>query len=136
MSTKLNPYIHFKNNARQAMEFYNGVFGGKLTLSTFKEFDPDSKQGDLIMHGMVETDNGLTLMGSDMPDEMGVFQAGNNFTVSLIGENEAELRRYWDGLAAGATVTVPLDKSPWGDTFGMLTDKFGTDWMVNIADPR
>jgi PhnB protein len=70
MSTKLNPYIHFKNNARQAMEFYNGVFGGKLTLSTFKEFDPDSKQGDLIMHGMVETDNGLTLMGSDMPDEM------------------------------------------------------------------
>jgi PhnB protein len=137
MSTKLNPYISFKDNARQAMEFYKSVFGGKLTLNTFKEFDPNSTAGDLIMHAMLETDNGLTLMGSDILEGMGPpFQPGTNFTVSLSGENEAELRSYWDGLAAGGMVEVPLEKSPWGDTFGMLTDKFGTPWMVNIASPR
>jgi PhnB protein len=137
MPSVLNPYIHFKNNARQAMEFYQSVFGGKLTMSTFKEFQmsPDPSQDNNIMHAQLQADNGITLMGSDTPDSM-PYNPGSSITISLSGDNEAELRGYWDKLAAGGEVAMPLEKSPWGDYFGMLNDKFGTEWMVNIAGQR
>jgi PhnB protein len=134
MSTTLNPYLGFRDTARQAMEFYQSVFGGELTLSTFAEFqaseDP-SEQGK-IMHGMLVTDSGLTLMASDTPNSMG-YTPGDNYSVSLSGDDEAELRRFWDGLSAEGTVTMPLEPSPWGDIFGMCADKFGVSWLVNIS---
>jgi PhnB protein len=141
MPSILNPYISFKENARQAMEFYHGVFGGKLNLSTFKEFQgsQDPSDADKIMHGQLEAENGITLMGADTPASMADNwhgYAGSNITISLSGDNEAELRGYWDKLAAGATITMPLEQAPWGDAFGMLTDKFGVGWMVNIAGKR
>jgi PhnB protein len=133
MSTKLNPYLGFRDTARQAMEFYQSVFGGDLTLSTFAEFqaseDP-SEQGK-IMHGMLVTESGLTLMAADTPNSMS-YTPGDNYSVSLSGEDEAELRRFWDGLSAEGTVTMPLEPSPWGDIFGMCADKFGVSWLVNI----
>lgn len=137
MSTRLNPYLSFKDNARQAMEFYKGVFGGKLTVNTFKEYhvSQDPSEDDKIMHAMLETDNGITLMGADTPNSMS-YDTGMSIRISLSGENETELRRYWQGLSAGGTVTMPLEKVPWGDTFGMLTDKFGVAWLVNIAGQR
>lgn len=139
MPTILNPYLNFDGNARDAMEFYKSVFGGKLNMSTFGEFqatqDPSAR--DKIMHGQLDTDNGMTLMGSDIMEGMGPpFTVGTNFSISLSGDNEAELRGYWDKLAAGSTISVPLEKAPWGDTFGILTDKFGTSWLVNIAGPK
>lgn len=134
MSTKLNPYLGFRDTARQAMEFYQTVFGGELTLSTFAELqaseDP-SEQGK-IMHGMLVTESGLTLMASDTPNSMG-YTPGDNYSVSLSGDDEAELRRFWDGLSAEGTVTMPLEPSPWGDIFGMCADKFGVSWLVNIS---
>ena len=137
MASRLNPYLNFKNAARQAMEFYKTVFGGELTLMTYGEGgmaqDPASK--DRIMHGQLVAPNGMWLMGSDTPDSM-PFQPGTTMTVSLSGDEEAVLRGYWDKLAAGASITMPLARAPWGDTFGMLTDRFGTPWMVNIAGPR
>ena len=139
MSTKLNPYLGFRDNAKAAMEFYQSVFGGELTLSTFGEFhaSEDPAEQDKIMHGMLVTDNGLTLMGADTPNSM-KYTPGDNYSVSLSGEDESELRRYWEGISAGGTVTVPLEKAPWGDLFGMCADKFGVNWLVNVnsAQPQ
>ncbi len=134
--TKLNPYLSFKDNAREAMEFYKGVFGGNLVLTTFKDggMSKDPNEDTLIMHSQLDTEHGFTLMGSDTPSYMG--EAGKNGSISLSGEDETELRGYWDKLVEGATITQPLVKAPWGDTFGMCTDTFGVHWMVNILGKK
>ena len=136
MASRLNPYINFDGNAREAMEFYKGVFGGNLTINTYGEYGPpDAPGGDKIMHGMIETDQGLTLMGADSPPGS-EHAPGNNITVSLSGEDADELRGYWEKLSAGGSVSVPLEKQMWGDEFGMCVDQFGIPWMVNIGAPR
>lgn len=134
MPTKLNPYINFKKNTRQAMQFYQSVFGGQLTMSTFKEFNASENpaEDDLIMHAQLETETGLTLMASDMPDRM-EYRPGTNFSISLSGNNAEELTAYFQKLSEGGFVTMPLTESPWQDTFGMCTDKFGISWLVNIS---
>ena len=134
MSTVLNPYLSFRDNARQAMDFYHSVFGGDLQLSTFAELhaSEDPAEQDKIMHGRLITEGGLNLMAADTPNSMEL-GPGGNIAVSLSGEDEPELRGYFEGLAQGGTITLPLEKAPWGDSFGMLTDQFGTDWMVNIT---
>jgi len=137
MQSKLNPYISFRGNAREAMEFYKTVFGGKLELSTFGESGMTDHQAvpEQIMHGMLIADNGITLMGADTPDGM-EYKSGSNISISLSGDNEEELSGYFNKLADGGTVAQPLTKAPWGDTFGMVADKYGTFWMVNIAGPK
>jgi PhnB protein len=137
MTTTLNPYINFKDKTREAMEFYKTVFGGKLAMSTFKEYhaSEDPSEENLIMHAQLEADNGIVFMAADTPKRM-EYRPGTNFSMSLSGDNEAEGRAYFEKLAQGGTVTQPLEKAPWGDTFGMLTDKFGIAWLVNIAGPK
>ena len=137
MPTILNPYISFKDNTREAMEFYRTVFGGKLTMSTFKDFhaSQDPSEDDKVMHSQLETDNGITFMASDTPDRM-EYKVGTNFSMSLSGDNEAELRGYFEKLAVGGTIMMPLESAPWGDKFGMLTDRFGVPWLVNISGQR
>ncbi|HEY2206408.1 MAG TPA: VOC family protein [Pseudonocardia sp.] len=135
MASRLNPYISFTDNARQAMEFYQQVFGGVLTLNTFGEFGAqDSPDAAKVMHGMLATTAGFTLMGADTPTGM-AHDPGHNISVSLSGDDGDELRGYWAALAEGGTVSVPLEKQMWGDEFGMCTDRFGIDWMVNIGQP-
>ena len=136
MATKLNPYINYNGNAREAMEFYQSVFGGELHLSTFKEYNMSQSPADdnKIMHAQLEGPHGMTLMAADVTGSMG-YQPGSNFSISLSGEDEGELRGYFDGLAAGGTVLQPFEKAPWGDTFGMVTDKFGVLWLVNLNSP-
>lgn len=135
--TRLNPYISFKNNAREAMDFYHTVFGGNLTLNTFGDggMSEDPSEADKIMHAMLEGENGIVLMGADTPNSMTTTQ-GDNISISLSGENDAELRGYWEKLAEGGQITQPLEVAPWGDTFGMVTDKFGIYWMVNITGKK
>jgi PhnB protein len=136
VASKLNPYIAFRGSARQALEFYQSVLGGELNLNTFAEFQAsdDPAEADHIMHGQLETPAGFTLMGGDMPKSM-PFEDGETITICLSGDDESELRGYWDGLAQGAKIGMPLELAPWGDHYGQLTDQFGIGWMVNIAGP-
>ncbi|WP_151481942.1 VOC family protein [Streptomyces albicerus] len=136
MASRLNPYISFDGDARQALEFYKEVFGGTLALNTFGDFgSPDAPEADKIMHGMLETPNGFTLMGADTPPGM-EYSQGSNFAVSLSGDDDAELRGYWEKLSGAGTVSVPLEKQMWGDVFGMCTDRFGVPWMVNVTQAQ
>lgn len=133
MNIKFNPYLNFKDNARQAMEFYKSIFGGKLTSSTFKEYNAstDTSEDNKIMHSVLESDE-ITIMASDTPNRM-EYKPGTNFGMSLSGDDEVELKNYWEKLSSGAKISMPLEKATWGDLFGMLTDKFGINWMVNIS---
>lgn len=136
--TKLNPYLHFKDNAREAMEFYKSVFGGELTMSTFKEgMQEKGPEADNIMHAMLIIGPEMTLMGADTPSHM-EYNPGASIELSLSGDNsdEEKLTGYFNKLSEGGKISVPMEKAPWGDTFGMLTDKFGIGWMVNIAGKK
>jgi PhnB protein len=133
MTSRLNPYISFDREARQAMEFYAQVFGGTPQMNTFGEFGmSDSPDADKIMHAMLETSRGFTLMGADTPTGM-QFEPGSRVSVSLSGDDADELRGYWEKLCEGGTVGMPLEKQVWGDEFGMCTDRFGVNWLVNIS---
>ena len=131
---RLNPYLNFRDHARQAMEFYHSVFGGQLTMNTFAEFQAseDPAEQDRIMHSMLETDDGLVLMGADTPSSM-EYTPPVGVSISLSGDDDPELRGYWDKLVDGGTILMPLERAPWGDTFGMCTDRFGINWLVNIT---
>jgi PhnB protein len=137
MKAQLNPYLSFKDNARQAMEFYKGVFGGKLQMSTFKEYhaSKDPAEDNKIMHSVLEGENGIVFMGADTPNAM-EYRPGRNMSMSLSGDNEELLRGWFEKLSAGGKAGQPLTKAPWGDTFGMFTDKFGVEWLVNITGPK
>lgn len=116
------------------MEFYKTVFGGTLTMTTFKNggVPCDPKEENNIMHAQLSGDNDILFMAADTPSGM-EYVPGKNISMSLSGEDEKQLKIYWEKLSLGAIVEQPLTKAPWGDTFGMLTDKFGIHWMVNIV---
>jgi PhnB protein len=132
--TTLNPYLSFRDSARAAMDLYESVFGGTLTRSTFAELhvSEDPAEGDKIMHSALTTDSGMVLMAADTPNSIDL-TPGTTMSVSLSGDDEAELSGYFEKLAAGGTVLQPLAKAPWGDSFGMLVDPFGVSWLVNIS---
>ncbi|MET9630756.1 VOC family protein [Lentzea sp. NPDC006480] len=132
MATRLNPYLRFDGSARQAMEFYQSVFGGELRMNTFGEFGmQDSPQADQIMHAQLETDAGYTLMASDTPPGM-PFNPGDTVTISLSGDDEV-LKEHFAKLAEGGKIGTPLEKQMWGDEYGDLVDRFGVAWMVNLG---
>ena len=134
MAVRLNPYLRFRDDARDAMTFYQSVLGGELTISTFGEFhaSEDPADQDKVMHAQLETPDGLVLMASDTPPAMG-FSPQSGVSVSLSGDDEDVLRGYWERLSEGGTVVLPFEQAPWGATFGMCVDRFGTNWMVNAG---
>ena len=133
----LNPYISFRDQAREALEFYQSVFGGELALDTFAQFDmgQDPSENDLIMHGQLETPAGFVLMAADTPSTMPYTPAAG-VAISVSGDDEAALQAYWDALAADGTVGMPFETPPWGGRFGMVTDRFGIDWMLAVNAPQ
>ena len=132
MPSRLNPYLGFDSSAREAMEFYQQVFGGTLRVNTFGEFGTEGPDAEKVMHAQLETPSGFTLMASDTPAGM-ERHPGDTITVSLSGDDRDELRGYWDRLSDGGQVTMPFEKQMWGDEFGMCVDRFGVPWMVNAT---
>ncbi|MDF2560393.1 MAG: hypothetical protein K0R99_1839 [Microbacterium sp.] len=133
----LNPYLSFRTEAREAMEFYQSVLGGDLVINTFGEFPDmvqDPSQKDLVMHAQLDARGGLVLMASDSPDGM-PYEKPQGFSVSLSGNSQDATRAVWEKLSDGATITMPLDVPPWGGLFGMLIDRFGIPWMLH-GDPE
>jgi len=138
MTSRLDPYINFKGNAKEAMEFYKTIFGGKLDMDTYGKFpmpDMDESESDKIMHAMLEAENGITFMASDTPKGWEEKNPGS-VSMALSGDNEEELKGYFEKLSEEGTITAPLEVAPWGDSFGMVVDKFGITWMVNIAGKK
>ena len=134
MTTRLNPYLNWRGQAGEAMAFYQSVLGGDLTSSTFAEYGgmgvPEAEQGQ-VMHSQLLVSDTITLMGSDVPSAM---TGGlRNGTVSLSGDEVDTLRGWYDALAVGGTVDMPLEEAPWGDHFGQVTDRFGITWMFNAS---
>lgn len=134
---RLNPYLNFNGTAREALELYKSVLGGVVEMSTYKDggMPHDPSEDAKLMHGMLTTDNGMVLMVADTPSSM-EYRPGTNISMSLSGDDDATLSGYFEKLSAGGTVDQPLVTAPWGDKFGMLTDKFGIHWMVNITGPK
>jgi PhnB protein len=129
----LNPYLNFDGNTRAAMEFYQSVFGGELNVMAFGDMGMTEHEGqplpaDGVMHAQLTSDAGFTLMAADSPGEH-----TPNGHISLSGDEDALLRGYWDKLSDGGHVDVPLEVAPWGDAFGQVKDRFGINWLVNIA---
>ncbi|MEU4565352.1 VOC family protein [Micromonospora sp. NPDC023956] len=137
MASRLNPYLTFDGNAREAMEFYRSVFGGQLQISTFGEYgSPGPDSADKVMHAMLTTDRGYVLMASDTPPGMPYHKPGDAITCSLSGDPGEGLEEVWEHLSDGGTVTMPFEKQMWGDLYGMCVDRFGIPWMVNVAQPQ
>lgn len=132
MASRLNPYIVFTGQAREAMDFYRDVLGGTLTSSTFGEYGTTGPEADQLMHAQLETDTGFTLMAADCPPGTDV-RPGDNITISLSGDDRDALRGWFERLAEGGEVSTPLEMQMWGDEFGQLVDRFGIGWLVNIA---
>lgn len=130
----LNPYISFQGTAREALEFYQSVLGGELAVDDFTAF-PDmgipEDETHFVMHGQLTTPEGMILMASDTPSIM-EYTAPTGISVSISGDDPDRLQAVWDGLSAGGRVNQPYVEPPWGGKFGMLTDRFGIDWMVAL----
>ena len=137
----INPYLSFAGNCDEAFEFYRSVFGGEFAMkSRFTDMDCGMEiveaEKDYIMHVSLPISDGSILMGSDVPSAMGGVNHGNSYSIAIAPDSEDEARRLFDGLSAGGTVTMPMDNAPWGALFGMFTDKFGFNWLVNYDTNR
>lgn len=134
----VNPYLNFQGNTEDAFNFYKSVFGGEfLVLQRFSDTPhganmPENERGK-IMHISLQIAPGSYLMGTDALESMGQkFKIGDNFSLAIAPGSEAEADTIFSKLAEGGTVVMPLEKVFWNAYFGMLTDKFGIQWMVNL----
>jgi PhnB protein len=139
----VNVYLTFNGNCREAFDFYKSVFGGEYPyIGTFGEMPPmegheaKEEDKDKIMHVSLPISKETVLMGSDIScDHTSQFKTGNNFSISINAESKEEADKLFGGLSADGTVTMPMADTFWGAYFGMFTDKFGINWMVNYDDP-
>lgn len=132
-----NPYLSFRDNAREALAFYQSVFGGTTTVNTFADFqasqDPDEQ--DKVMHGQLDSAAGITLMMADTPNSMD-YTPGGSISISIGGwlSEKTDMESYWHKLSEGGNVIMPLDAVEWGGIFGMVVDRFSVTWMLSISD--
>jgi PhnB protein len=132
----INPYLTFDGNCGEAFEFYKSVFGGDfLTMMRFGDMDTgqpiNESEKNRVMHVALPIGPSI-LMASDIPAAMGPLTNGNNFSISINVDSEAEADKIFAGLSEGGKVTMPMGKTFWGAYFGMFTDKFGVQWMINF----
>lgn len=139
----VNAYLTFNGNCREAFDFYKSVFGGEYPyIGTFGEMplmegkETPEEDKDKILHVSLPISKETVLMGSDTGGEWAShFKQGNNIAISINTESKEEADKLFNGLSAGGTITMPLEDTFWGAYFGMFTDKFGINWMVNYDDP-
>lgn len=151
MSIKTTTHLNFRGDARAALEFYQSVFGGQITIATYGDFGmpKDIPGAENVVFGQVENEGGFRVMAYDIPGESGgsAAAAGSTrrengttitdqpFFVSVRGETLDEVQGYWDALSVGASIVEPLAASAWSPGFGMLTDSFGVTWILDVAAP-
>ncbi len=149
MTIKSTTHLNFRGDARAALEFYQQVFGGRLTIATYGDFGmpADAPGASAVVFGQVESEGGFRVMGYDIPGVTGGLEADAGsthrangititdqpFFVSVRGETMEEVQAYWGELSAGATIIEPLAPSAWSPGFGMLTDSFGVTWILDVA---
>lgn len=140
MTAYLSPYINWRGQAREAMEFYHSVFGGQLEVMTFAQMGGTAmgvaeSEVDWVMHAALTVSESFVLMGADHPAHVPGEPVPAQVSLAGAAEDEDQLRGWWTGLSEGATIHEELAQAPWGDTFGMLVDRFGTNWLMNISGP-
>ncbi|WP_029895180.1 VOC family protein [Nocardia brasiliensis] len=135
MSVTTTTHLNFRGDARAALEFYQSVFGGHLAVVTYKDAGnvEDESAADQVMWGQVLAENGFHVMAYDVPARMDYDQGANSFFVSLRGESVEEITGYWETLRADATVVVPLGPAGWAPAYGMLRDRFGVVWVLDVV---
>ena len=142
--TTVNVYLTFNGNCEEAFNFYRSVFGGEFPyLGRYKDMPAEdrkqtaSEDAEKIMHVSLPVSKETVLMGSDTGGEWAAnYSRGNNFSISINTDTKEEADRLFNGLSAGGTATMPMNKTFWGDYFGMFTDKFGINWMVSFNEAR
>lgn len=141
----VNAYLTFNGNCEDAFNFYKSVFGGEFPyVGRFKDMPPQNDHaavpaidGEKIMHISLPISNETSIMGSDTGGEWSnSFVVGNNFSISITAQSQAEADKLFNGLSAGGQVTIPMNKTFWGSYFGMFTDKFGINWMISFDDKQ
>ena len=128
-------HLNFRGDARAALGLYQSVFGGELTVVTYRDagVPGDPAEADQVMWGQVDAPNGVRVMAYDVPSSRPWSRGEDPFFVSVRGDSADEVAALWERLADGATVRVPLSPSPWTPLYGMLTDRFGVTWVLDVA---
>lgn len=137
---RVNIYLTFNGNCEEAFHFYKSVFGGEFPyMGRFNEMPADAgyplapEDANRIMHVSLPISNETTLMGSDTAGESSKnFKQGNNFSISVLADTTTEADILFNKLAVGGQITMPLNNTFWGSYFGMLTDRFGISWQMNV----
>ncbi|MDT7842052.1 VOC family protein [Streptomyces justiciae] len=137
MSVTTTTHLNFRGTAREALDFYRSVFGGRTVAVTYKDAGAvgDESEADWVMWGEVTGDGGFHVMAYDVPSRLPWDQGENPFFVSVRGTDAEEISTLWGRLSAGSTVVRPLEAVPWAPLYGMLTDRFGVTWVLDIAVP-
>ncbi len=135
MSVKVVPHLNFRGDARAALEFYQSVFGGDMAIVTYENAGnvQDPSEADQVMWGQVAADSGFRVMAYDVPSRMPWDLGENPFFVSLRGDTTEEITVYWAKLSDGATILQPLASAQWAPLYGMLKDRFGITWVVDVV---
>ncbi len=134
MTVILNPYLSFDGQAEEVLNFYKSIFGGEVTISRFGDtpgMPVTAEQKELVMHGDLVSPYVRIMISDAMTEEAA--KVGGNISLSLSGDDDAILSSYFSSLSEGGTVREPLITAPWGDKFGMVTDKYDINWMFNIG---
>ena len=149
MSITTTTHLNFRGDARAALEFYRSVFGGDLSIATYGDFGmpAEAPGASNVVFGQLESENGFRVMAYDIPGatggsaatagttrrENGVTLTDQPFFVSVRGDALDEVQGYWVALSVGASIIEPLAASAWSPGFGMLTDRFGVTWILDVA---
>ncbi|SEG88032.1 PhnB protein [Thermomonospora echinospora] len=135
MSINAVTHLNFRGDARAALTFYQSVFGGDVVMVTYKDAGnvQDPSEADQVMWGQVTAASGFRVMAYDVPSRTPWSQGENAFFVSLRGEAAEEVTSYWERLSDGATVLQPLGPAQWAPLYGMLKDRFGVTWVVDVV---